>query len=174
MSNPTRATSRDSLILQAYTGISDDEVIEVLVMDRRWQLVLDCLDCQKPPFSKGTLVNFRQLLINKGLDQRLIERTVEIAKEKGGFHSVKLRAALDSSPLWGAGKVEDTYNLRLSYPQESSEADGISSRVFSRKCRKCYRSTNGVRFFAQSRTGLRLGRPRAALSSLGNTPQYLQ
>lgn len=100
-----------ALILQAYTGISDDEVIEVLVMDRRWQLVLDCLDCQKPPFSKGTLVNFRQLLINKGLDQRLIERTVEIAKEKGGFHSVKLRAALDSSPLWGAGKVEDTYNL---------------------------------------------------------------
>ena len=56
-----------ALILQAYTGISDDEVIEVLVMDRRWQLVLDCLDCQKPPFSKGTLVNFRQLLINKGL-----------------------------------------------------------------------------------------------------------
>src|SRR5919205_1431583 len=31
-------------ILQAYTGVSDDEVIEALVMDRRWQLVLDCLD----------------------------------------------------------------------------------------------------------------------------------
>jgi hypothetical protein len=28
-------------ILQAYTGVSDDEVIEATTMDRRWQLVLD-------------------------------------------------------------------------------------------------------------------------------------
>ena len=28
-------------ILQAYCGVSDDEVIEATVMDRRWQLVLD-------------------------------------------------------------------------------------------------------------------------------------
>ena len=100
-----------ALILQAYSGISDDEVIEELLMDKRWQLVLDCHDCQKPPFSKGTLVNFRKALISKGLDQRLIERTVEIAKDRGGFSSGHLRAALDSSPLWGAAKVEDTYNL---------------------------------------------------------------
>jgi hypothetical protein len=100
-----------ALILQAYTGISDDEVIEVLAMDRRWQLVLDCHDCQKPPFSKGTFVQFRKILINKGLDQRLVERTVEIAKLRGCFSSGRLRAALDSSPLWGAAKVEDTYNL---------------------------------------------------------------
>ena len=32
-------------ILQAYAGASDDEVIEATTMDRRWQLVLDCLDC---------------------------------------------------------------------------------------------------------------------------------
>lgn len=100
-----------ALILQAYTGISDDEVIERLMMDRRWQLVLDCHDCHKPPFSKGTFVQFRKVLINKGLDQRLVERTVEIAKKRGGFSSGRLRAALDSSPLWGAAKVEDTYNL---------------------------------------------------------------
>src|SRR5690348_14851519 len=31
-------------ILQAYTGASDDEVIEATTMDRRWQLVLNCLD----------------------------------------------------------------------------------------------------------------------------------
>lgn len=80
-------------------------------MDRRWQLVLDCYDCHKPPFSKGTFVQFRKVLIDKGLDQRLVERTVEIAKKRGGFSSGRLRAALDSSPLWGAAKVEDTYNL---------------------------------------------------------------
>ena len=100
-----------AIILQAYLGISDDEVIEELVMDLRWQLVMDCLNCEKPPFSKATLIRFRSALIKKGFDQRLIDRTVEIAKLKGGFGSAKLRAALDSSPLWGAGKVEDTYNL---------------------------------------------------------------
>ncbi len=43
-----------ALILEAYTGVSDDEVIEATVMDRRWQLVLDCIDTQEAPFSKGT------------------------------------------------------------------------------------------------------------------------
>lgn len=98
-------------LLQAYTGVSDDEVIEATTMDRRWQVVLDCLDCQEPPFSKGTLVAFRQRLIANGLDRRLVERTIELTEEQGGFGARPLRAALDSSPLWGAGRVEDTYNL---------------------------------------------------------------
>src|SRR5580698_6088739 len=98
-------------ILQAYTGVSDDEVIEAAVMDRRWQLVLDCLGAEEPPFSKGTLVGFRKRLIEKNLDRRLVERTVELAARTGGFGARALRAALDSSPLWGAGRVEDTLNL---------------------------------------------------------------
>jgi Transposase DDE domain/Transposase domain (DUF772) len=98
-------------ILQAYTKVSDDEVIEAAVMDRRWQLVLDCLGAEEPPFSKGTLVGFRKRLIERDLDRRLIERTVELAAATGGFGARALRAALDSSPLWGAGRVEDTLNL---------------------------------------------------------------
>ena len=98
-------------VLQAYVGCSDDEVVEATAMDRRWQLVLDCLDCAEPPFSKGTLVAFRRRLIEHGLDRRLVERTVALAAERGGFGSRALRAALDSSPLWGAGRVEDTDNL---------------------------------------------------------------
>ena len=98
-------------ILQAYTGASDDEVIEATVMDRRWQLVLDCMGAEEPPFAKGTLVGFRKRLIEHNLDRRLIERTVELAAQTGGFGARALRAALDSSPLWGAGRVEDTFNL---------------------------------------------------------------
>jgi len=100
-----------ALILQTYTGVSDDEVIEVTLMDRRWQLVLDCLDTEQAPFSKGTLVAFRKRLIEMHMDRRLIERTIEIASHTQEFGSRALRAALDSSPLWGAGRVEDTYNL---------------------------------------------------------------
>jgi len=98
-------------ILQAYAKVSDDEVIEAAVMDRRWQLVLDCMGAVDPPFSKGTLVGFRKRLIERDLDRRLIERTVELAARTKGFGAAALRAALDSSPLWGAGRVEDTFNL---------------------------------------------------------------
>jgi transposase len=98
-------------ILQAYAGVSDDEVIEATIMDRRWQLVLDCMDAGQPPFSKGALVGFRARLIEADLDRALIERTVALAARTGGFGARALRAALDSSPLWGAGRVEDTINL---------------------------------------------------------------
>src|SRR5437764_14469421 len=100
-----------ALILQAYTGVSDDEVIEATLMDRRWQLVLDCLDTDQAPFRKGTLVAFRQRLINGQMDRRLIERTIALASQTQAFGARSLRAALDSSPLWGAGRIEDTYNL---------------------------------------------------------------
>lgn len=100
-----------AIILQAYTGVSDDEVIEAMEMDRRWQLVLDCLDCEQAPFGKGTLVRFRAALIAKEGDRLLIEKTIKMAQKRGGYSSRSLRAALDSSPLWGAARVEDTYNL---------------------------------------------------------------
>lgn len=100
-----------ALILQAYTGVSDDEVIEATVMDRRWQLALACLAAEEPPFSKGTFVAFRTRLIEQQMDRRLLERTIEIATQSQAFGPRNLRAALDSSPLWGAGRVEDTYNL---------------------------------------------------------------
>ena len=64
-----------ALILQAYMGISADEVIEA------------------------------------HMDRRLIERTIEVATQSQAFGSRALRAALDSSPLWGAGQVENKHNL---------------------------------------------------------------
>ena len=69
-------------------------------MDQGWQLVLDCLNCETPPLGKPTLIRCRNRLIKKELDQGLIDRTVEIAKQKGGFGSSQLKAALDSSGSW--------------------------------------------------------------------------
>jgi hypothetical protein len=59
-----------ALILEAYTGVSDDEVIEATMMDRRWQLVLDCVDTEEAPISLGTLVAFRRRLIEGQMDRR--------------------------------------------------------------------------------------------------------
>jgi len=51
------------LLLQAYDQISDADAVDEALMDRRWQLVLDCLGCEEAPFSQGVLVQFRERLI---------------------------------------------------------------------------------------------------------------
>lgn len=43
------------MLLQGYVGASDAEAVELSVMDWRWQMVLDCLDADEPPFSQGAL-----------------------------------------------------------------------------------------------------------------------
>jgi hypothetical protein len=98
-------------LLQAYCRVSDQDAVELTVMDKRWQMVLDCLGVEHPPFSRGTLFHFRTRLIAHNLDKTLLERTVALAEQTGGFGARQLRAALDSTPLFGAGRVEDTLNL---------------------------------------------------------------
>jgi hypothetical protein len=98
-------------ILQAWLGLSDEDAVETAEMDRRWQMCLGVLGLDAAPFSQGVLFNFRQRLIAHDLDRRLLERTVELARVTHGFGHTALRAAFDSSPLFGAGRVEDTFNL---------------------------------------------------------------
>lgn len=98
-------------LLQAYQQASDAAAVENAILDRRWQMVLDSLDCDGPVYSQGVLVDFRVRLIEHDMDRRLLERTVELAKATGDFGHKALRVALDSAPLWGAGRVEDTFNL---------------------------------------------------------------
>lgn len=99
------------LLLQRYDGLSDADAVEAAENDRRWQLVLGTLGSDQAPFGQGTLVRFRMRAIANDLDKRLVDRTVELAKKTGGFGWKQLRVALDSSPLEGAGRVEDTWNL---------------------------------------------------------------
>jgi hypothetical protein len=98
-------------ILQAATGTSDEDAVEMAEFERRWQMLLGCLGAEEAPFSQGTLFNFRQRLIANDLDRRLLERTVEVARKTGAFSYKSLRAAFDASGLFGAGRVEDTFNL---------------------------------------------------------------
>lgn len=99
------------MLLQRYDGLSDADAVDAAENDRRWKLVLGTLDDEESPFGQGTLVRFRTRMIANDLDKKLVDRTVEIAKKSGGFGWKQLRVALDSSPLHGAGRVEDTWNL---------------------------------------------------------------
>jgi hypothetical protein len=98
-------------LLQAYDQVGDGDAVITAAMDKRWQLVLGCLGSEEAPFSQGVLVRFRERMIKHDLDRKLLDRTVELAKAKGTFGWQKLKVALDSSPLLGAGRVEDTWNL---------------------------------------------------------------
>ena len=103
------------VLLQSYLGTSDAEAVELAVVDLRWQMVLGCLGATEPPFSQGALPAFRERLIEHDMDRRLLERTVELARATKEFDWKKLpktlRVAIDSAPLEGAGRVEDTLNL---------------------------------------------------------------
>ncbi len=104
-----------ALIMQGYLGLSDSDAVEATVIDLRWQMVLDCLGAEDSAFSQGALFDFRERLIAHDMDRRLLERTAELARSTKGFDARKLpktlRIAIDSSPLRGAGRVEDTINL---------------------------------------------------------------
>jgi len=67
--------------------------------------------------SQGALSAFRERLIEHPMDRVLLERTVALVREgvasqgEGQSLSKALRVAIDSRPLAGAGRVEDTMNL---------------------------------------------------------------
>jgi IS5 family transposase len=102
-------------LVQGYLNVSDAMMVELTMLDLSVQSVLGCLGATSPPFSQGAFHDFRLRLISHDMDQRLLERTVEVARKTGKFDAKKLpkslRLGIDSSPLVGAGRVEDTLNL---------------------------------------------------------------
>lgn len=102
------------VLLQAYTRCSDFDAVSSAMHDTRWQMVLDCFDTEEPPFGEATLVDFRSRLVRHAMAPELLRRTVDLARETKSFgfkQAAGLRIAIDSVPLDGAGKVEDTINL---------------------------------------------------------------
>ena len=102
-------------LVQGYLGASDATMVELTVIDLSVQMVLGQLGAAEPAFSQGAFSDFRGRFIRTDMDRRLLERTVEIARRTKEFDWKKLRGtlrvAIDSKPLEGAGRVEDTLNL---------------------------------------------------------------
>jgi hypothetical protein len=111
----TPALMAMATLIQGYLAASDATMAELTVIDLSVQMVLDHLGAAEPAFSQGAFSDFRARFIRTDMDRRLLERTVEIARRTKQFDWRKLpkslRVAFDSSPLEGAGRVEDTINL---------------------------------------------------------------
>lgn len=90
-------------------------MVELTEVDLRVQMVLDLLGNENRSFSQGAFSDFRQRFIRAEMDRRLLERTVEIARRTKEFDWRKLpktlRVGIDSAPLEGSGRGEDTFNL---------------------------------------------------------------
>src|SRR4051812_9157509 len=102
-------------------------------------MVLDRLGSDEPALAQGTLVEFRERLIRSNMDLRLLERTVELARRTNAFDWRKLPedsagSRVDSSPLVGAGRVEDTINLLARRRPQSGGLRGGPSGLDSRPC----------------------------------------
>jgi hypothetical protein len=77
------------------------------------------------------------------MDRRLVERTVELARHTKAFDWKKLpkdlRVGMDSRPLVGAGRVEDTFNLlghaARKIAECAAELTGLSMGDISRRAR---------------------------------------
>ncbi len=106
-----------ALLLQGYVGASDAEAVELTMMDLRWQMALDCLGADEPPLSQGAISAFRERMVEHEMDRVLLERTVALVRDgvatkgEGQQLTKAVRVAIDSRPLAGAGRVEDTINL---------------------------------------------------------------
>lgn len=104
-----------AVLMQGYLAVSDAEAVQLTMVDLRWQMVLDCLGNTEEAFSQGAFQEFRQRLIRHDMDRVLLEKTSALARTTQAFDYRKLpkdlRIAIDSSPLEGAGRVEDTVNL---------------------------------------------------------------
>jgi hypothetical protein len=124
-------------LLQAYDHVGDADAVVTASMDKRWQLVLGTLGEDEAPFSQGALVSFRERLMAHDLDRTLVSRTVELAQASGKCGWQHLRAALDSSPLIGAGRVEDTWNLLGRAMQQlvglASQVTGLTPETIGQK-----------------------------------------
>lgn len=97
------------LLLQIYEGLSDRQALERMAFDLRWKAVLG-LEVQDRAVGQATLVEFRARLQLHRKMEEAFERFLADAVEVGLISPDEVQV-LDSSPIWGRGAVEDTYNL---------------------------------------------------------------
>jgi hypothetical protein len=107
------------LLLQMYTGCSDEEAVERARWDVRWATALGTR-LSEQPFAKSTLQLHRARIHLSEMGQRLLEISVQEARRAGLLKGRKIKVALDTTPVFGRGALKDTYNL---------VADGIKAVV---------------------------------------------
>lgn len=123
-----------ALLLQWYDNVSDQEATDRAKYDLRWKVALG-LQMDEEPFVKSTLQLFRAQLIVHEQARKLFEASLAHARQQRFFKSPRLKVALDTTPIFGKGAVEDTYNLLAESLRQVlrvlAELDGKEYDVFA-------------------------------------------
>lgn len=119
------STMMRALLLATKDGTSDRESARRSRVDLDWKAALG-LELDHPGFGATTFSLFRARVVLHDADQELFRRTVAKAVEAGLF-AKKVLALIDSSPVLGAGAVQDTYELLRSAIQKVVRAAGGDS-----------------------------------------------
>ena len=99
-----------ALLLQSYDRTSDAEAVERATYDARWCVALGT-EIGLQPFAKSTFCCFRAKLILSEKARAIFERSLSYAREIGFLKNRKIKAACDTTHIFGKGAVKDTYNL---------------------------------------------------------------
>ncbi len=99
-----------ALLLQVHDGVSDEEAIDRSAYDLRWKVALG-LEISDKLCAKSTLQLFRSKLVLNEQYQQVFDKSVAACREAGLLKGSKLRAAIDTTPVFGRGAVKDTFNL---------------------------------------------------------------
>ena len=97
------------LLLQFHDDVSDEEAVQRLMFDLRWQVALN-LPTDFPGFDPSSLTYFRQRLIEHQQERYAFDRFIKVGRE-AGFIPDRVTLLTDTTWVKGAGAVMDTYTL---------------------------------------------------------------
>ena len=97
------------LLLQFHDDVSDEETVQRLMFDLRWQVALN-LPTDLPGFDPSSLTYFRQRLIEHKKERYAFDRFIKVGRE-AGFIPDRVTLLTDTTRAKGAGAVQDTYTL---------------------------------------------------------------
>jgi hypothetical protein len=97
------------LLLQFHDDVSDEEAVQRLQFDLRWQVALN-LPTDYPGFDPTSLGHFRERLAEHGQERYAFDRFVVVGRA-AGFIPDRVTLLTDTTRTKGAGAVQDTYTL---------------------------------------------------------------
>jgi hypothetical protein len=97
------------LLLQFHDDVSDEEAVQRLMFDLRWQVALN-LPTDFAGFDPSSLTYFRQRLIEHKKERYAFDRFLKVGRA-AGFIPDRVTLLTDTTRTQGAGAVMDTYTL---------------------------------------------------------------
>lgn len=113
-----------ALLLATYERTrSDAEISRHTRVDLDWKSAMG-VDDDFPGIAPRTFSLMRARMVVADADNKLFNKTLEKAVAAGIFGTEKLTAIIDSSPVYGAGAVSDTYELIRGFLRQGVKAAG--------------------------------------------------